>query len=647
MHFSTAQCFQNCPYAYKLRYVDGLETIPTDNPASPLTVGTAFHRGMETDVKTAIREYLMSYPIITDDHISEAIKLQYWINRAKEVVPEGIHEYFFGDDWYEGTADLLVPCTKHDMNLPNGQFDLYDYKYSNNIDHYLESEQLHVYKYFLERITGKRIRKMFFVFVPKITIKKKSSETVPEFRDRMMKECEKVDIQIREVPYDSQKVVDFLQTAITIEHTHEFPKSQSYLCNFCEYNSYCMKGDETMILPKAERKKVGQTTKRKLWIYGSAFSGKTTFVDKAPMPLNLNTDGNTQFVTMATLPIKDTYEGRIKVLAWDNFKTAVADLEKSAGENGFKTIVVDLLEDTYESCRLYMYQKLGITHESDDSFRAWDKVRTEFLSTIRKLMNLDYENIILISHEDSTKDITKRSGDKITAIKPNIPEKVAHKVAGMVDMVCRVVAEEDGTRTLNFKSDEVIFGGGRLKGITKTQIPLDWDELCKVYDEANGSPVTTKKDPEPVKEDVPVKEAEPAEEKPKRTRRTKRTEETAQTDPAPTEDEAPETITETVPDPGTSSVSELVTETDPEPVPFDTYYFVESTCNAVKNPSPVPADAFQISEQQFKDVVVMVAMGKTNDEIRAYFKPVENSVTPAETAEEPAPRRRTRRKRGE
>lgn len=133
-----------------------------------------------------------------------------------------------------------------------------------------------------------------------------------------------------------------------------------------------------------------------------------------------------------------------------------------------------------------MYNKLGITHESDDSFRAWDKVRTEFLSTIRKLMNLDYENIFLISHEDMSKDITKKSGDKITAIKPNINDKVASKVAGMVDIVARVVVEDDGSRTLNFKSNEVVFGGGRLKNVKTTTIPLDWDELVNVYNEANN-----------------------------------------------------------------------------------------------------------------------------------------------------------------
>ena len=171
------------------------------------------------------------------------------------------------------------------------------------------------------------------------------------------------------------------------------------------------------------------------------------------------------------------------------FKDTVAELEKK--DNTFKTIVVDLLEDLYEHCRLYMYQQMGITHESDDSFRAWDKVRGEFLNTLKKLMNLDYENIILISHEDTTKDITRKGGDKITAIKPNLQDKVANKVAGRVDVVARIVADDE-VRTFNFKSNEVIFGGGRLR-VNAKDIPLDVDALFTVYDEANANAAAGKK----------------------------------------------------------------------------------------------------------------------------------------------------------
>lgn len=261
------------------------------------------------------------------------------------------------------------------------------------------------------------------------------------------------------------------------------------------------------MLPKAERVEISKNNYKKIWIYGAPFTGKTTLCDGAPMPINLNTDGNVKYVTMQRLPIKDDVrmEGRIekRTFAWDIFKDAINEFER--GGTGFETIVVDLLEDTYEHCRLFMYNKLGISHESDDSFRAWDKVRIEFLSTFKRLLNLPY-NIVLISHEDTSKDITKKSGDKITAIKPNINDKIATKIAGMVDIVARTLIEDDDTRTLNFKTNEVIFGGGRLKGVKAKKIPLSWEDLMKVYAEANIGEVNKDKPKEESKRNKKVKE---------------------------------------------------------------------------------------------------------------------------------------------
>ena len=238
------------------------------------------------------------------------------------------------------------------------------------------------------------------------------------------------------------------------------------------------------MLPKNERQVVGTTTFMKGWIYGAPFSGKTTFLDKAPDPLNLNTDGNTKYVTQQRVYIRDevTTTGRItnRKFAWEVFKDTIEDLEKGSD---FKTIIVDLVEDTREMCRLYMYDKLNIQHESDSGFgKGWDIIKTEYLSTMRRLLNLDY-NIFLVSHEDISKDLTMRSGDKITKIAPNIQEAIANKLAGMVDFVARVIVKDDGSRILSFKHNEVTFGGGRL-GIKETEIPLEWSELEKVYKEA-------------------------------------------------------------------------------------------------------------------------------------------------------------------
>ena len=287
------------------------------------------------------------------------------------------------------------------------------------------------------------------------------------------------------VQYNPMKIVDFLTDVKHMVEATDFPKNPNHFCGWCEYEEYCQKGWDYMLLPKNERRDLNATKKKVVWLYGAPFSGKTFFANQFPDPLMLNTDGNIKFVDAPYIAIRDTVtvEGRItkRKLAYEVFMDAVAELDKK--QNDFRTIVVDLLEDVYESCRVYICDRQGWKHESDDSFRAWDMVRSEFLNTLKRLVNLDYENIILISHEDRSRDLTRKGGDKISSIKPNLQDKVANKVAGMVDVVARIVADGD-TRTFSFKSNEVIFGGGRLR-VTAKDIPLDVNALFAVYDEAN------------------------------------------------------------------------------------------------------------------------------------------------------------------
>ena len=92
---------------------------------------------------------------------------------------------------------------------------------------------------------------------------------------------------------------------------------------------------------------------------------------------------------------------------------------------------------------------------------------------------------------------------------PNLNEKASKKIAGMVDLVARLVVDGD-KRTLNFKSDEVVFGGGRLQGVKTTEIPLSWDALCEVYDESIGNVADKPKTPHQQKvEDFKQEQAEP------------------------------------------------------------------------------------------------------------------------------------------
>lgn len=532
-----------------MRYLDELTTLPTDNADNALYLGTALHTGLEKGIDAAIKQYYANYTVITDEVINEAIKLEEMIKKAKKICPDGQHEVLIEDDDFKGFIDLLVPVRGfRDAEVPN-VYDIYDFKYSNNVENYLKSDQLHLYKYYFEKLNpDKKIRNLYFLFVPKVKVRKKrENESLMMYRKEINEALREAEPFIREVEYDHEKVIEFLiDTKHTVEAT-EFTKNYSWLCNWCEFKDYCKEGKDYMLLPKNERRKVEKINKKVIWVYGAPFSGKTVFADKFPDPLMLNTDGNIKFVTAPYISIQDKLEknGRMlnRTLAWDIFKDVITELEKK--DNDFKTIVVDLLEDCYEYCRLYIYDQMGITHESDDSFRAWDKVTTEFLSVMRRFMNLDYENIILISHEDTSKDITKRGGDKITAIKPNLREKVANKVAGMVDIVARAVAEGDNY-TLSFKKSEVIFGGGRLT-INNREIPTSYEDFLSLYNEIN------------VNGDVAATSSEEVKEEPKKRKRTskKKDEETVTVTETPAEID--ENVTESV-----EEVSETVVEDKPK-----------------------------------------------------------------------------------
>lgn len=295
-----------------------------------------------------------------------------------------------------------------------------------------------------------------------------------------------------------------------------------------------------MVLPSKEKRNVEADQFKKIWFYGLPFSGKTFLANKFPTPLMLNTDGNYKQVDAPVIRIIDevTTEGRItkRKYAWEIFKEIIDELEKK--DNEFETIIVDLLEDVYDACRVKVCVDNGWDHESDDSFKAYDMVRSEFLRTLKRLLNLDY-NVVLISHEDTSKDITKKTGDKVTAIKPNLQEKVALKVAGMVDLCCRIV-NDDGKRSINFKASEVEFGGGRFNIMVKT-IPCEYDDLMKVYGESERKPTGRRtKAPESGANEAETATAEPVGETPERKTRVRKPKEAVEETPAETPTETPE-----------------------------------------------------------------------------------------------------------
>ena len=168
---SRIECFEKCPFQYKLRYVDELTTLPNTDADNALVLGTAMHTGIEKDVKTAIDEYIRSFPMITDQHENEIIKLQAMITKARNLLFNDfcygrtpVFESFIGTKHLKGFADCLIP-TENPF-----EWILLDFKYCNpkSADKYVDSKQLHLYKYMFEQMFPKyKIVSMAYMIIPK------------------------------------------------------------------------------------------------------------------------------------------------------------------------------------------------------------------------------------------------------------------------------------------------------------------------------------------------------------------------------------------------------------------------------------------------------------------------------------------------
>lgn len=236
---SRVECFNLCPFKYKLSYIDNLDTLPTDEASNALIVGSALHLGIEEGVEAGIEYYKSQFNILTDEHYNEIIKLETvipkverFINREKAIFEQKL----FTED-FVGYVDYIE---KNENNVK-----IYDFKYSNNIDRYLLSDQLHLYKYFYEKLNPmKTVTELGFLFVPKTSIKQKKTESIIDFRKRLAAELEAKDVQLVTVKYDANKVISFFENMKHVIEAVDYPKKETNFCRFCNFANYCKNGVE-------------------------------------------------------------------------------------------------------------------------------------------------------------------------------------------------------------------------------------------------------------------------------------------------------------------------------------------------------------------------------------------------------------------
>lgn len=234
---SKVETHHSCPYKYKLRYVDKLKPKPDLSPTNALYIGTATHEGIENrNIDKALDSYRSNYPDISKDNELEMYKIRKMLEIAIAEIPEGIYEFKINDvDGFIGFIDMLV-------EVEPGIYDLYDFKTSNSASKYKQSTQVHVYKYYYEKLTGNKIRNLYYAMVPKSTVKLADCESYDDAIAKVDDFFKDKSINFVKVDFDRSKVGYFFarKSAMdTSDKTGSYTKIYSTLCRFCEYNKYC------------------------------------------------------------------------------------------------------------------------------------------------------------------------------------------------------------------------------------------------------------------------------------------------------------------------------------------------------------------------------------------------------------------------
>lgn len=246
----------------------------------------------------------------------------------------------------------------------------------------------------------------------------------------------------------------------------------------------------------------------KLWIYGAPNTGKSTFASQLPKPFFICTDGNYEWLN---LPEED----HKVVSTWEETKKAFQNKYE-----GYETIVVDLVEDTFKQAERFILKSKKIEHPSDlDWGKGWTMIEDEFIETISQLISLE-KNIVLISHESIRTVKGRRASMDVYKPSDRIRERIFDSLEGKMKFLlrCYLVDEENEDyiikkRKLSLipKPNELGIARGLNESVLPEDIDLDANEFLEIIsnpkNQLNSSIASiTKKTKKEVKEVKEVKE---------------------------------------------------------------------------------------------------------------------------------------------
>lgn len=251
-----------------------------------------------------------------------------------------------------------------------------------------------------------------------------------------------------------------------------------------------------------------KNSKVSIFVYGEPMVGKTHFANTFPNPLFLNTDGNTQDIDREVIDLRNVQNieinGETKGLSkWSLFKYYVhlfndVNFVSNLREQGYETIVIDVVDHLYDWCREAVLSVRGIEDESEDSrpfSPIYGEIKKEFKKVIVSLIEAiksDF-NLVLVSFEDAEE--YQEGLDKKLKRVPSLKKKLENSqgvdkaktfeaITSRISMITGIFvvnqSTEDGvkeSRAIFPFSTKDYYGGNRF-GLDKPTTPK-YEEILK------------------------------------------------------------------------------------------------------------------------------------------------------------------------
>ena len=181
------------------------------------------------------------------------------------------------------------------------------------------------------------------------------------------------------------------------------------------------------ILPPLNRQKKVRRIPRNFFIFGDTMSGKSYLAERFPVPLFLNTDGNSEMIPAQDIQLSNVRDaqGKLKRSVIDQLEEII--LELKARNPGYKTIVIDVIDD------LTVMIEQAICYENDvqsladipygKGYSAFNSVLQSFVVELKSLPM----NVVYISR-------VAKEGDSDVEV-PSLKTKYYNIVNGNCDLV--------------------------------------------------------------------------------------------------------------------------------------------------------------------------------------------------------------------